>query len=351
MKKLKILLRLIGAIAFLGVVLVLGGMFKDRGIAPSVGAAPRSQELVSRTTEATREPRSISPDAVGSLTSRTRIDVTPRIPGQITSLTAEVGQVVEAGELLAELDGREFATRVEQARSNLAAAEAGAAQARAAFQRTTKLAERQAATAEQLETAVAAKATAEAGVAAARERLAETELSLGYARIVSPARGVVAARPVDPGDMAWPGKLLYTIHDPEALRIEAHVREGLIDRVAVGNIYPVLITSLNLELTGEVSEIVPSADPLSRSFLVRANLPTSQGLHPGMFGRLRLELDQREAVLVPAEAVSVVGQLHTVLVKHQERWVRRYVTIGELVGKRREVLSGLSGGETVGWND
>ena len=351
MKKLKTVLRLVGMALFLGVVLILGGMFSHPGMPPGVAAAPQSGEQASRTAEVTRTMRPIWYEAVGSLTSLTRIDVTPRISGQITGLFAEVGQVVEAGELLAELDGRELLTRVEQARSSLRAAEATAAQAQAAFERTAKLVERQAATAEQQEAATAAKATADAGVAAAEERLAETQLALGYAQISSTARGVVAARPVDPGDMAWPGKLLYTIHDPESLRIEAHVREGLVDRVKVGDQYRVRVPSVNLELQGTVTEVVPLADPLSRSFLVRASLPSHERLHPGMFGRLALPLDERETVLIPEQALIVVGQLYTVLVKHQDRWVRRYVTIGEKVGDRREVLSGLSGGETIGWNE
>jgi multidrug efflux pump subunit AcrA (membrane-fusion protein) len=40
-----------------------------------------------------------------------------------------------------------------------------------------------------------------------------------------------------------------------------------------------------------------------------------------------------------------------VLVRHHDRWVRRYVTIGEIQGDAREILSGLKGGETIGWNE
>ena len=55
-------------------------------------------------------------------------------------------------------------------------------------------------------------------------------------------------------------------------------------------------------------------------------------------------------MLVPPSAVSQVGQLKTVRVLQDGRWVRRYVTLGEIAGGKIEVLSGLEGGETIGWD-
>ncbi len=350
-KKLKNVLRLLGGLVFLGVVLLLGGMFDSAGILPGVQAAPQGEARPANTAEAVLTKRPVWYEAVGTLSSRSRVDVTPRVAGQITELTLEVGQTVERGDVLAALDAREHEARAEQARSALVAAQATAKQAKAAFDRVKRLADRNAATDEEMESALAEKAAAEASVVAATEGVKEAEVALDYTHIESPVKGVIAARPADPGDMAWPGKPLYTIHDPEALRIEAHVREGLIGRVVVGARHPVRIDSLAMTLEGTVEEIVPLADPRSRSFLVRVAVPFQQGLHPGMFGRLRLNLDERDAVLVPEAAVRVVGQLHTVLARHEDRWVRRYVTIGEVLDGKCEVLSGLSGGETIGWSE
>jgi HlyD family secretion protein len=351
MKAVKNLLRLLGGILFLGVVLVLGGMFNAPSVVPGVATAPEGADQPTKTAEAVIAARPVWYKAVGTISSRTRVDVTARATGQITELSSEVGQTVKKGERLATLTARELEARVEQARSALIVARATAEQARAAFDRVSRLAERGAATAEELERVSADKVTAEASVAAAAERVKEAEVALDYLYIESPIDGVVAARPVDPGDIAWPGKPLYTIHDPSSLRIEAHVREGRIDRVVVGETYTITIASLGLTVEGTVEEIVPLVDPSSRSFTVRVALPADERLHPGMFGRLRLDLEEREAVLVPAAAVRIVGQLHTVLVRHHDRWVRRYVTIGEIQGDAREILSGLKGGETIGWNE
>jgi multidrug efflux pump subunit AcrA (membrane-fusion protein) len=97
-----------------------------------------------------------------------------------------------------------------------------------------------------------------------------------------------------------------------------------------------------------VDEFVPSADPVSRSFRVRVALPEIENLYPGMFARMRLPVGQRRAVTVPAESVTAVGQLRTVVVEEDGRWERRYVTAGETRDGSTEILSGLSGGETVG---
>jgi multidrug efflux pump subunit AcrA (membrane-fusion protein) len=79
-------------------------------------------------------------------------------------------------------------------------------------------------------------------------------------------------------------------------------------------------------------------------------LPETEGLYPGMFGRLRIPLEERSTVVIPLSAVSQVGQLKTVRVLKDGRWVRRYVTLGEAEGEAVEILSGLEGGETIGWD-
>jgi multidrug efflux pump subunit AcrA (membrane-fusion protein) len=100
---------------------------------------------------------------------------------------------------------------------------------------------------------------------------------------------------------------------------------------------------------GTVAEVLPSADPQSRTFEVRVNFDPPPGVYPGMFGRLRLPVGQREVVHVPAAAIDRTGQLETVLVQRDGAWARRLVTTGgTLPDGSIEVLSGLGGGETIG---
>lgn len=351
MKILRTLLKAVSGLVFLVAVLWLGGMFAQPGIAPAVLASPLGEDVPTDQCVAERAEHPVYYRAVGSVESRARVQVTARVSGQLLGLGAKVGDSVEAGDVLAEVDSRDLKARVEQARSGLAAAEARSEQAIAAANRVRELITAEAATPAELEAAVAMEASAKASVSAAREQLVEAEIGLGYSRIVAPMSGVVSARPVEPGDMAWPGAPLFTLLDPNQLRIEAAVREGALSHVEVGAKYPVEIPSLSLQLEATVDEIVPAADPRSRTFLVRASLPSTAGLHSGMFARLVLQVGERQVIEVDRRAIRKIGQLDTTLVKTNSHWTRRYVTLGREDGEKVEVLSGLVGGETLGWSE
>jgi multidrug efflux pump subunit AcrA (membrane-fusion protein) len=97
-----------------------------------------------------------------------------------------------------------------------------------------------------------------------------------------------------------------------------------------------------------VDEIVPSADPGSRTFIVKVSLTGGAGLYPGMFGRLLIPIGRIERIYLPVSAVTHVGQLDFVVVKTEQGAVRRYVRLAERgPDERIEVVSGLKPGEQV----
>lgn len=316
-------------------------------------------------------------EAVGTVRPRTESRIESRVTGQVLAVQVNPGDVVEKGALLVSLDSRQLTSRLDQAKQALKTAEAGREQARhgldaarAAFKqsqanylRVKSYFESQAATAQELEAAESTFRQAEAGVKRAEEALAaseagirqaqavvkESSISLEYTRILAPEAGVVLKRFVEPGDLALPGKPLVALRTSGALRLEAHVREGLISRVTPGTSLIVEIETLNRQLDATVEEIVPYADPDSRTFLVKASLPVVDGLYPGMFGKLRIPVDRQRIVTVPWRAVKRVGQLELIQVQSGDGWQLRHVKTGERLGDRIEILSGLDGTETIGW--
>ncbi|MDX1653661.1 MAG: HlyD family efflux transporter periplasmic adaptor subunit, partial [Candidatus Competibacteraceae bacterium] len=147
---------------------------------------------------------------------------------------------------------------------------------------------------------------------------------------------------------AVPGQPLLRLYDPDQLRLEASVRESLASRLQRGATLTARIDALDLELPATVDEIVPTADPGSRSFLVKAALPFRADLYPGMFGRLLIPLGTVARLYVPQEAVARFGQLEFVQVPTPQGTARRYIrTAGPGAEGRLEVLSGLSEGERV----
>ncbi len=314
-------------------------------------------------------------EAVGSVRSRRRIEVACQTSGRILSVEVREGSKVEKGALVARIESDVLEARLDQARRALEAAraaeraaaervlgvEAVLERASAERDRVQKLLEEKAATPREAEAAEADFRQSNAAVSAARAALAgaraevariqgrvrEAEVALAYTEVRAPEAGEVVDRMVDPGDLAWTGRPLIVVHDPYDLRLEAGVREGLIGRISVGVEVKVLVEALGAEVGAKVDEIVPSADAASRTFLVKAALPYRKGLRTGMFGRLQLLLGERDAVVVPEGAVRRVGQLEQVSVVVDGRIQKQFVRTGQVLGKHVEVLSGLSGGESV----
>ncbi len=344
----------LGVAALLILILWMAGSF-DRGrIEPGSLEGRRGEPAPEHTLQVREEAQTTWYEAVGTVRSRTQTTVAPQVTGQILAVRAEAGDHVKKDQVLANLDSREYTARLEQARSALFSAQAERELATMAYDRFKGLFEKKAVTLEQLESAEARRKQADAAVSVAEQKVEEAQTLLGYTTLHSPMDGVVADRLAEPGDIAYPGKALLVLHDPEDLRLEANVREGLISRIrsqmAQGREVEVNLSALERSVRGRITEIVPSADPVSRSFLVKVSLPQIEGVYPGMFGELRCELDPRPAILIPESAVVRVGQLTTVLVRQDERWERRFVTLGSTRDGRVEVLSGLREGEEIGWD-
>ena len=316
-------------------------------------------------------------EAVGTVRPTTETRIEARVTGQVLNVKVGPGDPVAKGSLLVTLDNRQMASRLDQAKQALKTAEAGREQAKHAldaaragfkqaqanYNRVKTYFDSQAATAQDLEAAESNFRQAEAGVKRAQETLSaaesgilqaravvnESAISIAYTRILAPEDGVVLKRFVEPGDLALPGKPLLALRTSGSLRLEAYVREGLITRVAPGTALEVDIETLDRLGAATVEEIVPYADPNSRTFLVKAAMPPVEGLYPGMFGKLRVPVGRQRIVTVPWTAVRRVGQLELVRVRIGDDWQTRHVKTGLRLGDAVEVLSGLNGTETVGW--
>jgi len=108
------------------------------------------------------------------------------------------------------------------------------------------------------------------------------------------------------------------------------------------------IPSAGTILSAQIEEIVPAADPGSRSFLVRAILPSDHSLLPGMYARLQVPAGTRSRLLVPLERIASVGQLDIAWVARDGRAERRFVRLGQPTDDGMiEVLAGIEPGERI----
>ncbi|MCG8566442.1 MAG: efflux RND transporter periplasmic adaptor subunit [Desulfobacterales bacterium] len=361
----------------LGITLFLTVSCQNNTIPPGTTPDGSPPPPPAHTTPVTSTELSQFYEAVGTIRPLTESVLEARVGGQILKIHATAGERVEMGQCLVELDGRSLKARLRQAREGESAARnglnqalkavdearAGQERARADYQRTQTLFEKHVVPSQKLDLDKSAFLQAQARLAqsrkavdVARSRLAqagevvrEADIALEYTRIKAPAAGVVVKRHVDPGDQALPGKPLMVLQTSGALRLEAQVREGMMAHIRKGAAYPVVIQTAQREVMALVDEVVPYADPQTRTFIVKAALPQTPGVYPGMFGRLRIPTGKTRALMVPANALTRVGQLETVLVKSHSGFSRIYVTTGKVVGGNVEILSGLNDSDVVGW--
>jgi RND family efflux transporter MFP subunit len=185
-------------------------------------------------------------------------------------------------------------------------------------------------------------------IAHALAQLRISEVTLSDTRIATPATGVVVSRRVEPGNLAVPGQPLLILDDPRRYRLEVEVGESAMGWVRLGQSVPVTLDSIGRALDGRVVEIVPAADPGSRSVTVKLELPVLPELRSGLFGRASFPAAERLALLVPGAALVERGQLTGVYVVDGQSVARlRLVTAGPRRGDRVEILSGLSPGERI----
>jgi RND family efflux transporter MFP subunit len=188
---------------------------------------------------------------------------------------------------------------------------------------------------------------AQAGQAQARAVLNEAKTSLDYTRVRAPFNGVVTQKKADSGMLASPGTPIFTVEDMGRYRLEVAVNESDLWCVRPGGHVSVAIEALsNAELNGKIVQIVPAADPASRAFLVKIELPADARLRSGLFGRAQFSRGIQEALLIPRSAVVERGQLQGVFVLDQNKVASlRYITLGKFSGSEIQVLSGLQTGE------
>ncbi len=296
-------------------------------------------------------------EAVGTVRSRRQTEIAARVLADVQEIRHQPGDAVQAGDVLIVLDSRDLKARVEQAAASLKARQEALGEAKTEFDRTRNLFAKQASTQQELDIARFRLAGAEAQEAAAGKALEEAQVMLGYATIAAPFKGMIFEKRADPGDLASPGKPLLGLFDPAQLRLEALIEERLLWTLKLKDDVHVYIDALGKSVTGQVSEIVPAVDPSTRTGTVKIDLPESSGVRPGMFGRARIPIAKRPAVVVPRSAVVHRGQLDIVFAVADEGGAKRarlrLVRIGEETGdpgaRKVEVLSGLDakGGERV----
>jgi len=300
-------------------------------------------------------------EAAGTVRAAQTSDLASQMMGNILEVRTREGDRVQRGQVLAVIDNSQPRAAVDRAtaagvaaQQQLVAANSDLVLAESTLKRYQNLYDRKSLSPQEFDevkarqqATLARRDMARAGQAQAQAALNQAMTSLDYTRIRAPFDGVVTEKKADSGTLASPGMPIFTVEDVRRYRLEVAVNESDLRYVRSGGQVSVAIEALdNAELKGKVVQILPAADPASRAFLVKVELPTDIRLRSGLFGRAQFSRGERQALLIPRSAVVERGQLQGVFVLDQNKVASlRYVTLGKSSGSEIEVLTGLQGGE------
>jgi len=344
---------------------------------PAVGckkpteAAPKTETLppINLATEdvctVVRTKIATGPRVSGTLKAREHAVLRAELGGTVTLLGPDLGDPVKKGDLLARIESKALGqgvtsaqAGVSSAQANVVAAQAKVDVARREVARTEALVKGGASPARDLDnaqsnldSAIASLSAARAGVAAARSGVASASSQLGDSTVRSPIDGVVLKRDVNKGDVVQPGASLYEIIVPSSMRLEASVSSEDLGALENGRRVDFEVRGYGgQQFEGTISRIAPAADPVTRQIAIIVEIPNPGGkLIAGLYAEGRISSEEREALVIPENAIDSSGDRPSVMHLNNGAAERVSVTIGlrDDVHELVEITQGLVEGELV----
>ncbi len=281
-----------------------------------------------------RQKLSVTRQFSGTLEGQEQANIVAKIPERVTSINAQVGQTVKAGQVLVVLD-RSGAT------SQYYQAQAAFKNAEKTYERMKALFGEGAISRQSLDGAQTAYEVARANFDAAKSAV----------ELTTPIPGVVTAVNVSVGDLTSPGGVLMTVARIGKMKVDFDVNETDLGSLSTGQKVQVYSeVRPDVKITGEIVQLSKSADVRSRTFQIKAlfdNTPDNW-FRPGMFCRVNVPVSSRDTpIVVPATAIQSDGVTSRVFIVRNGRSFQRVVQTGLTDGNMFEVLDGLEDKDTV----
>ena len=276
-----------------------------------------------------------------------RATVAAQTSGRVAAVYHDVDDVVPAGALLMKLRSTIQRADLHQAQAALHAAAARATEAQTRYRRILAMYDQQVVPKADLDRVTADRDAALAQLNAARAAVTSATEGVAYTEIRAPYAGVVVQRLVQVGETVAPGTPLVKVASLKDLRVVVSIPQSLAARVrSTGR---ATVYAEGHAVRARHVTVFPVASPVSNTFRVRLALPAGvSGLSPGMVVRAAFPTGERTQLLVPFGAVIRRSEVTAVyLVQPNGNVLMQQVRLGERLGSRVEVLSGLVAGDRV----
>ena len=300
----------------------------------------------------------VTVDGLGAVTPLATVTVHPQVTGYLNRFDITEGQMVKAGQLLAEIDPRPFQATLDQAKGQLARDESTLANAKIDLGRYEALWKQNAVSQQTLQTQIATVGTDQGTVKADQATVESAAINLGFTRIISPVAGRVGLRQVDPGNLVvnsstsiivvtelQPISVLFSLPEDSINQVMQQVNAG--QKLSATAYDRSMTTKLS---EGTLSNVDNQIDQTTGMVKMRAMFDNQDlKLFPAQFVNIRLLLStQHNQVYVPAAAIQHGAQGTYVYVVDKDRTANmRTVTTGTTDGDKVAITGGVKPGETV----
>ena len=343
--------------------LLLVCLFLAAGVACSKMEAPPPPPPEVQVAEVVQRDVPIYIELVGSTLGSEDVEIRSRVEGYLVSINFTEGSLVRKGQLLYKIDPQPFLVAIDQAKANLATAQAGLEKTNNDVARYKPLFEKQAVSKQELDNALSAQQAALAQVDARKAAVAQAQLDLGYTNITSPVDGVIGTTQKKVGSLVGRGEtVLNTVSQLNPILFRCAIAEAEYLRLARRGadrdkslekkfgVELILADGTVFPHKGRLDAIERAVDPTTGTLTGQFRFPNPEDiLRPGQYGKARLATDVKEgAVLVPQLAVQEIQGLYSVMVVKPDATVeQRMVKAGERVGNLWIIDSGVKPGEKV----
>ena len=301
---------------------------------------------------------------VAQLNGDVNAQITPKVQGYVLRQNYKEGSFVKKGDLLFEIDPRPFEAALDQAKADLAMAQANLSRAETDVARDTPLVQQSAVPQKQLDNDLAAQAAGKAQVAAGNAMVDQAKLNLAWTKVFSPVDGIAGIANAQVGDLVGTTSKMTTISTINPIRAYFNVSETVYLRFARD--IAAALSGTKTTPPVSVEYIQANSEPFpekGRMILVNREIASGTGtiqiaaafpnpggiLRPGGFGTVRFITDtQKGALLVPQRSVIEVQTDYQVVVVGQDNKVSfRPVKVGDRVGQNWIIKEGVKPGDKI----
>lgn len=284
----------------------------------------------------------------GNVIAQQQAMISSRLMGFLREINVQEGQHVQVGQKLFAVDPTDIQGQMTMARAGLSQAEAAQADAKNDYDRFGALYKDEAIPKMQWDKIRLQYQMSQQQVSMARAGYETASSQMRYATVTAPFAGVITQKMANAGAMAAPGQPVLMLENTDKLQVQTSVSNDVYAQLKLGASVNISAEGQSADIVGTIANLVPSADPVTHSHLVKIDLPKGNALRSGSFAQVAFNLGARDGLRVPDSVVITRAGITGVFVVDAQGIAKyRMVRTGAANAGQVEILAGLAVGEKV----